>query len=104
MNQNLRFVDGATAKLRRLNGYTFEYRLAPAEIAKGQTPRPVCGLVAQEVVQVIPEAVEINADGEHFMNYNMLIPVMIESIKEKDVEIADLRARLERVEALLGAN
>jgi hypothetical protein len=57
----------------------------------------------------MPEAVAINDDGGHIMNYTMIIPVLVESLKEKDAQItaqagqiAALAARLERLEQLAG--
>lgn len=106
--QNIQPFTGATAALMHLNAYTYEYTLSPDEIAKGEQPARVAGLIAQEVIEVLPEAVEISDSGEHFMNYDQVIPLLLEALKDQvltnDVQqarIEDLEGRLAALEAVL---
>lgn len=62
------------------------------------------GLSAQEVQLVYPELVKENSNGYLSLNYNGLIPVLIEAIKEQDEaiqsqekEIAILREEIEKL-------
>ena len=66
------------------------------------------GLVAQQVEQAIPEAVQRNKDGYLTVNNDPIIWTMLNAIKEldhkleaKDVENAELKARLEKLEQLV---
>ena len=66
------------------------------------------GFIAQEIEPVIPEAVSKGSDGYYSVDYGRLTPVLVEAIKElraevraKDDKIADLTARVERMEAMM---
>jgi len=117
--QNIASIGHAGDKIKRISGYTYEYKRSPADIEKGQQPMRSSGLIAQEVKEVLPEAVTTNADGEHFLNYAAVVPLLVESIKDQidanqrmaaqineqidanrrmAAQIADLTARLERLE------
>lgn len=93
--QNIEPLTGATSKLMQINGYTYEYKLAPTEVEKGQQPMPAAGLIAQEVVEVLPEAVNINDAGEHFINLTSVTPLIIEALKEQIVSGQGKDARIE---------
>jgi hypothetical protein len=45
------------------------------------------GLLAQSVEKIIPEAVSENADGYKGVDYAKLVPLLIEAIKEQQVQI-----------------
>ena len=49
------------------------------------------GLLAQEVEKVLPGAVKTNDSGYKSVNYIMLIPFLIETIKQLGSEVADLK-------------
>jgi hypothetical protein len=58
------------------------------------------GLVAQEVMEVLPEVVKVGSDPEGTlgMNYSELVPVLIQAMQEQQAEIESLEARLSRLE------
>ncbi|MEW5874529.1 MAG: tail fiber domain-containing protein [Candidatus Zixiibacteriota bacterium] len=53
------------------------------------------GLIAQEVEQAVPQAVHEMADGYLAVDYARLVPLLIESIKAQQLQIDELRRRLE---------
>lgn len=53
------------------------------------------GLIAQEVEKIFPELVNTDKDGYKSINYTGLIPVMIESIKEQQHQIDELKKLVE---------
>jgi hypothetical protein len=66
------------------------------------------GFIAQDVAEVVPEAVTKGSDGYLSVDYGRLTPVVVEALKEQQkqfeslrTENAELRARLERVESTL---
>ena len=59
------------------------------------------GFVAQEVQEIIPEAVETNDDGYLLLNNDPIIWTMVNAIKELKAENDELRARLEALEKTL---
>ena len=66
-------ISEALDKLQKLTGY--RYKL----LAAGQDS---AGVMAQEVQEVLPEAVVGNSKDKLAVNYNALMPLLIESIKE----------------------
>ncbi len=52
------------------------------------------GLIAQEVEEVLPEAVGKSPDGYKTVDYEKLVPVLVEAIKEQQKQIDELRSLL----------
>ncbi|MDX1479298.1 MAG: tail fiber domain-containing protein, partial [Saprospiraceae bacterium] len=101
----IRPLQHATDKIRKLGTYAYHYNAVGDERSKPGDSPEVLGVIAQELKQTIPQAVQINDHGEHFVNYDQLIPVLIEATKEQQTEIEDLKqqvasllARLELLE------
>ncbi len=91
-------LGGAVERVRALNGYTYEFERTDEELAKGAQHERRAGLLAHEVANVLPEAVAANAYGEMWVNYSAVVPLLIEAIKEQQVELEELRAKLEEVD------
>ena len=47
---------------------------------------------------VIPEVVFTNPDGTKGINYEKLVPVLVNTIKELNIKNVDLEARIARLE------
>jgi hypothetical protein len=73
LKENLNIIDSPLAKIEQLNGYTFNWK---------ENKKEAIGIVAQEVEKVFPELVITGTDGVKRVNYDSLIPVMLEAIKE----------------------
>lgn len=80
-------------KVRQLRGVTFEW--------KEQDERDM-GLIAEEVVKVIPEVVHMDENGEdaNGVAYERLVALLIEAVKEQDRKIQELEERLAEKETL----
>jgi hypothetical protein len=75
---------------------TFQYK----QDAQGQRQY---GLIAEEVAKVYPELVIKGADGKvESVQYHELIPMLLNEVQHQQQQIAELIARLERVEARTG--
>ncbi len=61
--------------------------------------QPQIGFIAQEVEKVFPQAVVKNKEGYYSMNYQSLIPVLTEAIKEQQTEIESLKTELDDLKA-----
>jgi len=93
--------------ISRLNPVRYSYR--PDNELQLPVAKRFVGLVAQEVQDVIPEAVEESRDGYLTVNNDPIIWAMLNAIKElkadktalKD-QVSDLTARLERMESMMG--
>lgn len=74
----------AVKKARRMHGYTFK---------KVGQQRLYTGLIAQEVLQVMPEATTKTSDGKLAVFYGSLVGLLIECIAELDDRIAKLEGQ-----------
>lgn len=59
------------------------------------------GFKAQELEQVIPEVVETDNNGWKSVNYQDLIPVLCEAIKEQNDMINELNAKVNKLESVV---
>jgi len=104
MKQNLQKITDPLSKINAINGYTFEWR---EWTGYRNTPEIMerindAGLIAQEVEAVLPAIVEtdVNRDQKS-MNYNGIIALHTEGIKELIKQNKELLARVIELEARL---
>lgn len=77
LKRNVRPLTKALEAIRRLSGYAFQWRA---------TEQPGHGVMAQEVEQVLPEAVT-ERDGAKQVDYAAIIAVLVEAVKELDAKV-----------------
>ena len=54
-------------------------------------------MIAQQVEQVIPSAVETRDDGIKAVQYHKIIPLLVESVKDQQNQIAALQAENKKI-------
>lgn len=86
---NVRRMGNALQKVNALNGYYYAY--------KNQPDGREVGFLAQEVEQVLPEAVSENSDGLKFLNYDGVLPLLTEAIKEQQKLIESQSALIKQL-------
>lgn len=88
VKSNIAVIENATDKICQLTGNTYELE-TPAGL------KPSAGLIAQEVQKVLPEAVTQDQDEAALLrlNYNAVIALLVESVKELKAEIEVLKAK-----------
>ncbi len=102
-------IDSPLDRLLSLRGVSYEYA---DHAAAGQLPGRHLGMLAQEVESVFPEWIDTRDDGLKTLTFRGFEALTVEALRdlraEKDGQIAalaaenaDLRARLDRLEALL---
>lgn len=65
---------------------------------KNKTPHSrQLGLIAQDVKKVLPDQVMMHSDGYYKINYESVIPLLTEAIKEREIQIKELERRLEKL-------
>jgi hypothetical protein len=89
IKENITPITEALSKVQSLTGNTYTRN------DQEDTVTRYAGLIAQEVEQVLPEAVKENDDGIKALDYNATIALLVESIKELKAEVDDLKTRLE---------
>ena len=87
LKTNIRTIEDPLAKVVQIRGVNFDWK---------ETQRPSLGVIAQEVEKVLPELVTDN--GTKTVNYNGLIGLLIETVKEQQRQIDTLSERLSKLE------
>jgi hypothetical protein len=77
-------IESALDKLMKLQGITYNWK----EGVEGKDPElREAGVIAQQVLEALPEIVAIREDGTLAVRYERLIPLLIEAIKELNDKI-----------------
>jgi hypothetical protein len=82
LKQNINPIDNSLGKVLQLNGVEFNWK---------DTNQPSLGVIAQEVENVLPQLVK-ETDGIKAVNYNGLIGVLIEAVKDQQKQIEELKS------------
>lgn len=117
--KNVVTMQGALDKVMQLRGVTYQYDADNFGKYTGGDSRTYTGFVAQEVERVVPEAVAekyLVSDGTDakgaaanmksverqtvkVVDYVSLVPVLVEAIKEQQLEIERLNKKIQELEA-----
>ena len=84
LKKNIKKFENTLEKINEINGVSFEWKQSDSKSA---------GVIAQELEKVFPELV-INTSEYKKVNYNGLIGVLVESIKDLKKEIDDLKVEV----------
>jgi hypothetical protein len=90
LKDHIESIPGALDKIVRLRGVSFDWKVDPRPEG---SPKHL-GLVAQQVREVVPEAVMDANDGLLSIAYNAITALLIEAVKEQQKHIDELRAAL----------
>ena len=87
LKENIEVIPNALDKVQALNGVSFDWK---------KTGEKSAGVIAQEVQEVLPEAVKevipVGGGDSHLtVNYHALTSILIEAIKELKAEIEELK-------------
>lgn len=86
--KNIKNIDSPLEKLSQINGVEFDWiEDEPVHGNKGHD----IGVIAQEIEQVLPEIVQTRESGMKAVQYDKIIPLLIESIKEQQKQIDELK-------------
>ncbi len=117
--KDVKQIDNALSKTLELNGYTYFWNKFAQKKNGVDGDSEQIGVIAQELEEVFPQLVKTDKDGYKAVNYAALSAVLIEAIKELNVEIeklktentdlkaeltksSELESRLAQIEKLLG--
>lgn len=82
LKTNIQTIDNALGRVEAVRGVTFD------RIEDGSTST---GVVAQELLEVLPEAVHTDANGVHSVAYGNITGLLIEAVKELSAEVKELK-------------
>lgn len=113
LKENLQHIESPLDKIQSLNGYTFDWNGKAEQF--GFVPKhrqKDIGLIAQEVERVLPQAIApapfdhelengewVSKSGENYLTiqYERLVPLLVEAIKEQQMQINQLKAKFEEM-------
>ena len=84
LKTNIQTIEDPLAKIIQIEGVSFNWK---------ENNKPALGVIADQVEKIIPELV---TDGDpKTVNYNGLIGLLIEAVKEQQVQITELKSKLD---------
>ncbi len=96
LKANIHLLPEALNRLLALNGYQYNWNTEYADSSELHT-----GLLAQEVQNLMPELVSEDVSGTLSVNYNGLVPYLIEGVKEQQKTIENLSSSQKEMEELI---
>lgn len=78
LKTNIKPIDNALSKLLALRGVEFDWSTSDTTRYTGHD----VGLIAQDVIKQVPEAVGTRHDGYYGVHYEKIIPLLVEAIRE----------------------
>ena len=102
LKDNIRPIESALFKVQQINGVTFDWNEKSSKIQ--QDKGHDVGLIAQEVERVLPEVVELRPDGIMAIQYEKVVPLLVESIKELSKTIEKQSRDIKRLKVLVKKN
>jgi len=95
LKENVSDIEDALDKIQMIRGVNFDWTDEYLDSVGGAdgffVKKNDVGVIAQELEQVLPEAVVERQDGYLSVDYPKIIPLLIQAIKQQQKQIADLR-------------
>ena len=85
LKDDVKIIEGSLDKVIQINGVSFKWK---------DNGEECLGVIAQNIEEVFPELVKEGEDHKT-VNYNGLIGVLIEAVKELSDEVKELKERLD---------
>jgi hypothetical protein len=103
LKENFRSIDTPLSKVLKMEGHKYDFisdstdnygnekeRGERAEMKKDRL-----GFVAQELIDILPEAVYFDDEADqYYIEYNAIIPVIVEAMKEQETKIETLETEI----------
>ena len=92
LKENITPITNALEKVKSLTGVMFDWKEETKSV-HGYEGHDV-GIIAQDVQAVLPEAVRTNETGYLSVRYEKMIALLIEGMKEQQLQIDELKSKL----------
>ena len=89
----IRNIQNATDKIKSISGVEFTWNNVAKNIGVSDSEEVQIGLLAHQIKQLYPSMVYTHEDGYMRVNYDKLIPILIESIKELSDKIDSIQGK-----------
>jgi hypothetical protein len=111
LKENLKPLKNAIFKINTLTGYTYNTNALGRKLLENENDTDIkVGLIAQDLQKVLPEAVKLapfdgdarnnSKSGENYLTiqYEKIVPLLIEGIKEQQLQIEELKNKIQILE------
>jgi len=90
--ENITPIENALDKISKISGNTYDWK-AENKAEHGYEGNDV-GVIAQEIEAVLPQLVQTRENGYKAVKYDKLVALLIEGIKEQQIQIEELKAQI----------
>ena len=96
LKDNIEIIDDPLTKIGKLKGVTFDWKEEAGEVARANGFDTETGLIAQDIENVIPDAVIPAPFNQNYktINYDKAIPLLVEGIKKLTEKVNQLEATI----------
>ncbi|MCZ8284841.1 MAG: tail fiber domain-containing protein, partial [Bacteroidia bacterium] len=94
--REIKSIGNASEILSKLEGKTYFWKTEEYK-GRGFSTLRQYGFIAQELEKVVPEAVATDENGDKCVNYDMIIPILVQNAKEQATEIRSLQKQLDEL-------
>jgi hypothetical protein len=96
LKDNIVKIENPIEKIKKIGGYNFEWNKLGEKntINKGND----VGVIAQEIEDILPEATTTRDNGYKAVQYEKIVPLLIECIKEQQSMIENLQGHIENLQ------
>ena len=98
--ENIKAIENPIQKIRQISGNTYDWK-AENKIEHGYEGNDV-GVIAQEIEAVLPQLVQTRENGYKAVKYDKLVALLIEGIKEQQIQIDNLTLQVEELKKQKG--
>jgi hypothetical protein len=108
LKENFHTIDHPLDKLLQINGQKYDFISQGTDTIKDvnekqrrlRLEKNRLGFIAQDLEKIVPEAVFYFKDEDrYYIDYNAVIPVIVEAMKEQQQLIQDLKSKVASIEA-----
>ena len=91
LKSNVTPIISGLSKVSNLTGVEFDWNKDSYAHLQGHD----IGVIAQNIESVVPEAVSTRPDGYKAVRYDKIVPVLIEGMKEQQIQIQNLQTEVD---------
>ena len=103
LKENFRTIDKPLDKILQMSGQKYDFISQGTDSIKDEKDKKRqlrlekdrLGFIAQDLVEILPEAVIYEEDEDrYYIDYNAIIPVIVEAMKEQEAKIEELKSQI----------
>jgi hypothetical protein len=100
LKKDIKGLENVTERIKKLSGYTYSFRTDEFK-QRGFDNKSHIGLIAQEVKEVFPELITEDAKGFYAVDYQGMIPVLLQVAKEQQALVEKLQQQVAELKAVV---